>query len=132
MTSVQMSLFDLFREGDGDRHGELCQRWWEWLLDKRKVDAHECRHVFEDMVESLGRGEAFDRSKCLDVLSGERKVPGWGMEDIGILGLFDGSLDYHTCWDRAWAARQGWSKEKVAKLLEWDWNGKRGCHVFAE
>ena len=128
----QLSLLDLLESGDDERRkAEFCQRHWEWLLDVRKVDAHECRHLFERMVDELGAMEAFERSKCLDALSGELRVTGWRISDVDVLGLFDPAIDYHTCWDRAHAAREGWGKEKVAELVEWDWGGKGG-HVFKE
>lgn len=124
----QLSLFDSLDDITDD-DAELRDKWWAYLLGKRKIDAQECRDVFDDLIETFGRDEAFERSKALEVVSGERRASGWSMADVEILGLFDKSFDYHTVWDRAWAARKGMPKKKVAKLLAWDY-GCKGNHVF--
>lgn len=129
----QMSLFDIIRPSKEQRnkeHEESCAWWWNWLVNTRKVDANECYDVFNELVEKFGRIEAFDRSKALDTLSSERRIDGWSIADLEIIGLFDESLDYHTVWDRAWAARNGMPKEDVARLKWWDYSSKRE-HVFA-
>lgn len=40
------------------------------------------------------------------------------------LGVFDGELDYHTCWDRCWAVKQGMPWHDAMKITEWDYGRK--------
>lgn len=74
--------------------------------------------------------EAFERCKCVTLVDGIHAVDGWTWWDLtDVIGIFN-EKDYHTCWDRCWAARQGWTREKVARLDVFAYG--RGEHTWKE
>lgn len=100
----------------------------EWLVDVHGCDKEKTQAVLERLyaIESKFKtyGEAFERSKVIPLAFGnEHKDAEWvdGKELEETVGIFDENLDYHTVWDRSWAARQGMKKDDVARLLEWDY-----------
>lgn len=40
------------------------------------------------------------------------------------LHIFDDGLDYHTCWDRCWAVKQGMPWLEAVMIDEWDYSRK--------
>lgn len=38
------------------------------------------------------------------------------------VGIFDDGVDYHTCWDRCWAVKQGMSWCDALTIYEWDYS----------
>ena len=106
---------DLFQPREFDYEGEHRQ----WLREIRGLD-DDGMAMFDRLIEHYGLWSAMDYSKALDVVYGRRKVDGFTVED---LGLFT-AAPYHVCWDRAWAARQGYAPEQVRDMIEWDY-GKR-------
>lgn len=121
----QLSLFDLLVQEADKGKSDRIENWWNWLLDVRLIDAGECRAIFDSLIESFEIPEAFERSKSLNVLSGKRKVPGWCVDDVDVLGLLDKSIDYHTVWDKAWGARNGYGKKDVRKMTGWDYGKQK-------
>lgn len=61
--------------------------------------------------------DAFDRGKALVTAC---RVGVFDPLVVGALGLFDASLDYHVCWDRAHAARCGIPRERVGEVHSCD------------
>jgi hypothetical protein len=61
--------------------------------------------------------DAYDRCKALTCLSGTHRADGWTVADAGVLGVLDGSLDYHVCWDRKWAALCGVTDRDVVRRV---------------
>lgn len=107
---------DLFPVSPDDFKG----RWRRWLVEVNGVN-EEGLEVFDRLVERYGISEAAERSKALRVLHGKRRVAGLTADD---LGLFTAS-DYHTVWDRAWAAQQGCDLETVRRMTYWDYGRKQ-------
>ena len=93
-----------------------------WLCRYYGCNRKKITPVVERLYKEFSQCEAFDRAKVLTALDGKHQISGWSLEDAeNVFGIFDGSLDYHTCWDRKWAAHNGYSKEEVAKIIEWDY-----------
>lgn len=94
---------------------------------------HGCTSpLIEDMASALydkfPGNQAFERCKCVTLVDGNSRVDGWTWWDLTeVIGIFT-EKDYHTCWDRCWAARQGWPKEKVRKLEVFAYG--KGEHLF--
>ena len=101
----------------------------EWLVNVRGCDREKTQAVLEKLYAAESkfktRREAFERSKAIPLAFGdEHKDADWvdGKELEETIGIFDENLDYHTVWDRSWAAKQGMKKNDVARLLEWDYS----------
>jgi len=114
---------DLFAEPSEPKQGKAYdeESTVRWLLDK-----HGCTEAVTPYVHGLfaefDPQEAFERSKCLPSLDGLHQVPGWELQDgIDYYCMYSHEIDYHTVWDRAWAARKGVSKDDVYRLAEWDY-----------
>lgn len=102
---------------ESTRREQLVADWRNWLVKVRKVD-EDALALFDKLLGKFELDKAFERSKCLDVLAGARSIDGWALADADVLGLFDSGLDYHTCWDRAHAARVGCPKSLVGRIYE--------------
>lgn len=101
----------------------------EWLVNVHGCDREKTQTVLERLyameLKFKTYRESFERSKVIPLAFGnEHKDAEWvdGNELEETIGIFDENLDYHTVWDRSWAARQGMEKEDVARLLEWDYS----------
>lgn len=101
----------------------------EWLVNVRGCDREKTQAVLERLYAAESKfktyREAFERSKAIPLAFGdEHKDAEWvdGKELEETIGIFDENLDYHTVWDRSWAAKQGMKKNDVARLLEWDYS----------
>lgn len=101
----------------------------EWLVNVRGCDKEKTQAVLERLYAAESKfktyREAFERSKAIPLAFGdEHKGAEWvdGKELEETIGIFDENLDYHTVWDRSWAAKQGMKKDDVARLLEWDYS----------
>lgn len=94
----------------------------DWLCRYHKCDESEIRPYVMRLYDEFKPWEAFDRAKVLRHVSGKNAVSGWRIDDArDVLGIYDHALDYHTCWDRAYAAHRGYAKEDVARVVEWDY-----------
>ena len=113
---MEQLMLDLFPKPERDHVAE----WRKWLQEPFNDVNDEGLEVFDKLLEKYPRGEAFDRSKCLMATHGKRKVDGLTVDD---LGLFTAE-DYHTCWDRAWAAKNGYAPEQVRNIAKWDYRKK--------
>lgn len=113
---MEQLRLDLFPRPERDHVAE----WREWLQEPFNDVNDEGLEVFDRLLEKYPMGEAFERSKCLKVTHGKIKVDGLTVDD---LGLFTAE-DYHTCWDRAWAAQNGYTPEQVRNIAEWDYRKK--------
>ncbi len=100
-----------------------------WLVETLGCDEERTRPVLERLysmkLKFRTHGEAYERSKAIPLAFGHEHpdapwVDGEGLENI--IGIFDERLDYHTVWDRSWAARQGMAREDIARLIKWDYN----------
>lgn len=101
----------------------------EWLVNVRGCDKEKAQAVLERLYAAESKfkthREAFERSKAIPLAFGdEHKGAEWvdGKELEETIGIFDENLDYHTIWDRSWAAKQGMKKDDIARLLEWDYS----------
>ena len=101
----------------------------EWLVNVRGCDKEKTQTVLERLYAAEPKfktyREAFERSKAIPLAFGdEHKGVEWvdGKELEETIGIFDENLDYHTIWDRSWAAKQGMKKDDIARLLEWDYS----------
>ena len=99
---------------------DLIAEWKKWLREPFNAVDDEGLEVFDRLLAKFSRTEAFERSKCLKATHGKRKVDGLTVDD---LGLFTAE-DYHTCWDRKWAALNGVPVDRVREVREWDYGKK--------
>lgn len=117
----QMAL-DLFQPAKRDYAAEH-----EAHLAERGV-GREGIAVFRELVAMFGLTEAIDRSAAFSLAEGPGNI-GWTYAElIDYLGLYDGSIDHHTVWDRKWAALKGYGKEEVERIESWDY--ARGVPVL--
>ena len=118
--------FDLFREERKTRtledYREFCIGW---LCKYYGCKREKITPIVVRLYEEFKQWEAFDRAKVIKACHGKHKVHGWSLQDaIDVCGIFDHSIDYHTCWDRAHAGRNGFTKEEAANVIEWDYHKK--------
>ena len=121
---MEQLRLDLFPRPERDPVAE----WKKWLQEPFNDVNDEGLEVFERLLEKYQRGEAFERSKCLNVTHGIRKVDGLTVDD---LGLFTAD-DYRICWDRAWAAQNGCTPEQVRNIAEWDYRKKEPIYELPD
>lgn len=95
-------------------------RFVEWAQSTHGCDDSIIPYV-ERAYDMFGNYEAFDRCKVLTVLNGVHRVDGYGLNDTGILGVYDATIDYHTCWDRAWAVKAHVDKHLIARIKYCDY-----------
>lgn len=108
-----LDLFPAKRTTDAD----LMEECIAWMRKYYKCTDSEVRPTVEAVYAAFKPWKAFDRCKAI-----VPKAPGWSMDEMrDVYGLLDAGLDYHTCWDRAFAARNGYTKEEVARIDEWDY-----------
>jgi hypothetical protein len=93
----------------------------EWLVDVRGCTDAVVPYV-RRLYEEFERGEAFDRASALIDLNGDGRRGDWSLADVDVLGVYDHTVDYHVCWDRAWAAEKGLARDRVRHLVEWDYS----------
>ena len=125
---MELNLFPA-SERENTREGmrDFCL---DWLCRYHGCNRRDIAPVVKRLYEEFPSWEAFDRAKVLRHVNGKRKVRGWRVEDAeAVLGIFDHSIDYHVCWDRAQAAWQGVSKGDVARVIDFDY--RRKVPVFA-
>lgn len=70
-------------------------------------DESRVRPLAEGIFARFGRWEARDRASCLGYFYGDGRhaIPRLQACPPSVLGVDDARLDYHTVWDRCWAAR---------------------------
>lgn len=108
-----LDLFPAKRTTDADFMEECIA----WMRKCYRCGDSEVRPTVEAVYAAFKPWEAFDRCKAI-----VPKAPGWSMDEMrDVYGLLDAGLDYHTCWDRAWAARKGYAKDDVMRLEGWDY-----------
>lgn len=120
--SEQLTLDSLLEGKKDEQHP--AQFWVDWL-----VETHGCpRDVVHERVyrlyDEFGRA-GFERCKVYTDLCGKFPAGDLTIEDEGLLGVFDRSVNYHLLWDRAWAARKGIPKEKLGNMFRWDYAHNR-------
>lgn len=101
----------------------------DWCLEWLEGWPFNCTEAVRPYIEGLWAEfdppEAFERAKCFKSLDGRLSIDGWEPQDaIDVYDVYNHEIDYHVCWDRAWAARQGFSKDEVRRMAGWDY-GKR-------
>lgn len=107
----------------------------DWLVNVRGCDERKTLPFLERLYvmrsEFRTKGEEFERSKVLPLAFGnDHKYAEWvdGKELEETFGMFDEGLDYHTVWDREWAAKNGMEKKDIARLVKWDYSA--GSRLF--
>lgn len=86
----------------------------------------EVRGYVRGLFAEFSPSSAFERCKVLPTLNGKRKLDGWELSDaIDYYEIYSHEIGYHTVWDRAWAARKGYTKIHVLNLEEWDFKNDR-------
>lgn len=100
----------------------------KWLQDIHGC-IDEIIPVVTRLYEIFDIAEAFDRSKVLSACCGENHIKDWSVTDAeDICGIYDKSLDYHTCWDRASAGYHGLPKTECKQLINSDYSKQRKEH----
>lgn len=92
-----------------------------WLIETCGCDERRIRPLVTQCYETFGRAEAFDRARELEHFYGKHAVPRLAACPPSIVGLFDPDTDYHTVWDRCWAARWVPLREAM-EVREWRYN----------
>ena len=98
------TVLDLFPEKRKERESPLeeCVRW---LTDACGCDEERIRPLATTCFEMFDAAEAFSRARELEHFYGKRATPRLQACPPSLMGMFDGGIDYHTLWDRCWAAR---------------------------
>ena len=106
----QLTL-DLFP--DERREFDALGFFLDWAHDK-----HGCGPEIDEVAAKVfdTMPHPFDRCKALLNLCGTHKAEGYDLSDVELLGVFDVTLDYHTCWDRSWGAWHGVPKDVIARI----------------
>ena len=99
----QMAL-SLFPEERGEEKSPL-ESCISWLIDVGGCEEGRIRPLATQCFEMFGRSEAFDRARELEHFYGKHAAPRLRACPPSLMGMFDRSIDYHTLWDRCWAAR---------------------------
>ena len=106
------------------------ERCITWLCRYYGCDRKKITPVVERLYKEFSQCEAFDRAKVIKDCHGKLKISGWSLQDaIDVCAIFDHDIDYHVCWDRAWAGRNGLSKADAAKVIEWDYRSKEPIFI---
>ena len=124
----QMSL-DLF---PGERKAEKSplEGCIAWLTEERGCDEERVRPLVEQCYATFGRAEAFDRARELEHFYGRHAAPRFSACPPALMGMFDPSIDYHTLWDRCWAAR--WIPLREAMEVKfWHYNYRHDPYTGA-
>ena len=110
---MEQLRLDLFPQPERDRVAE----WRVWLVKTNHVD-EKFMPVYDRLLDMFPFWEACERSKAMRSLS----------DDVtpDDLGLFTAE-DYHTCWDRSWALRNGLPVEQVREIQAWDYTKGQPC-----
>ena len=120
--STQMAL-DLFAADKSPKLTPL-ESFLKWAHD-----THKCGHEIDEIAERLfaEMSEPFDRGKALVTVCRHGK---FDQGAVDALGLFDAMLEYHVCWNRAWAAVHGIPHELIQSVHRCDYRCGSGRHKF--
>lgn len=86
-------------------------------------DEGRVRPLVEELFRKFGNVEGTDRAQCLAYFygTGRHAIPRLQACPPCLIGIFDEGIDYHTVWDRCWAAR--WIPlQEVFEVMEWHYN----------
>lgn len=126
---MEQLSFDLYH-AEKKKYGLDAAGTISWLRSVQGCESKTMEVMVHALYSRFCAIEAFERCKCLTLVDGTHAVHGWCWKDLtDVIGIFS-EKDYHTCWDRCWAARQGWDKEKVARLEVFAYG--RGEHTWKE
>ncbi len=118
-----------------EKAGELPENIYNTI--KWLVNVHRCYNdriipIVEKLYDTFDQSEAFERSKVLPLVFGKGKTEEtkWCDEEklSSVIGIYDKNLDYHTVWDRKYAAYKKMPEEKIKNLIEYDYAGDK--HIF--
>lgn len=110
---MQMTL-DLFPE---ERTSPL-DACIDWLEEVHGCDRAKVAPICAELFRTFGSIEGFDRAKVLTGFYGRHATPRLQACPPSLIGLYDERLDYHTVWDRCWAAK--WIPlREVFQVAEW-------------
>ncbi len=93
-------------------------------------DTHRCHSGVDDVARRVfdEMPDPFDRCKALVTVF---RCGRDGREYVPLLGLFE-EKDYHTCWDRAWAAVHGVPNDLIPKIRSCEYRCGSGRHSFLD
>lgn len=117
-------VLDLFPE-DRPRIRSALETCMESLLEAG-CDEQRVRPMAEFLFSRFGNVEGLDRAHCLAYFygTGRHAVPRLQACPPALIGLYDEGLDYHTIWDRCWAAR--WIPlQEALEVMEWHYNYRK-------
>ena len=108
---MEQLTLDLF--GDERRRPEPLEEFTEWArsLGCPKEVEGVARRLFAEMPDARDRGKA---------LAQVTRNRGFDRQAVDALGLFDRGIDYHVCWDRAWAFVCGMDVAHVGEVMRCD------------
>ena len=115
---MEQLMINLWPEKD-----EVVKDFMKWAKKRHGCDDAILPYV-ERLYDEFGRFGVWDRGKALLRLNGTHMVDGYLLDDVDILGIYDTSLDYHTVWDRGWAAYAGVDKSTVPQIAYCEYNNK--------
>lgn len=109
---MEQLTLDLF--GDERKRPEPLDEFIRWAHE-----VHKCPPEVDDVARRLfsDMPDARDRGKALVQVTRHREFDKGAVE---ALGLFDRGIDYHVCWDRAWAYMCGMDVVLVGEVMSCD------------
>lgn len=125
----QMAL-DLFPEERPKRKSSL-ERTIDGLV-ACGCDEGRIRPLAEELFRRFGNVEGVDRARCLAYFYGDGRHAVTRLRACppSLIGIFDSGIDYHTVWDRCWAAR--WIPlQEVFKVAAWHYGQYRKPYTGA-
>lgn len=113
-------VLDLFHE-ERREDGSLEDLCVSWLVETHGCDERRVRPLVAQLYRQFGDAEAFDRAKALACFYGTHATQRLRACPPSIIGVFDQGIDYHTLWDRCWAAK--WVPLREAMEVKcWNYN----------
>lgn len=115
-------VLDLFPE-DKPKTKSPLESCIEWLVEGHGCDEGRIKTLAAELFGKFGDVEGWDRTRRLGYFYGSdgHEVPRLKACLPSIMGMFDPSIDYHTLWDRCWAAR--WVPLcEALEVKEWHYN----------
>lgn len=115
-------VLDLFPE-DKPKTKSPLESCIEWLVEGCGCDEGRIKTLAAELFGKFGEVEGWDRARCLGYFYGSdgHEVPRLKACPLSLMGMFDPSIDYHTLWDRCWAARWVPLREAL-EVKEWHYN----------
>jgi hypothetical protein len=119
---MEQLMINLWPEKEPEKY-DVVSDFMNWAKKCHGCDDTILPYV-ERLYDEFGKFGVFDRGKGLLNLAGTHKVDGYSLDDVDVLGVYDASLDYHTVWDRGWAAYAGVDKAMLPQIAYCKYNTK--------